>query len=115
MLSLGKMTPKEERILSRLYGPGPWSEGQIEFARKAIKIANDDAVRSRMPRRDIRIGEEFEKKGHRFKCVRRPKIDAPSEACSGCDAAHLFGNCEMPRCSSHDRSDRQNVWFVEVK
>ena len=110
------MVSKEERILRRLFGDqDEYSLEQVELARRAIEIANADDQRSRIPRRDIRIGETFEKKGVEYRCVRRGEVRVPSEACSGCDILRHSNHCEAPRCSKWDRTDGQNVWFVEVK
>ena len=113
------MSRKEERILQRLFGPrASYSPWEVELARRAIEIANSDAQRSRLPRRDIRVGEEFEKKGVRYVCVLRPRgyarTASPGDACSGCDILKHSNHCEGPRCSVFDRSDGQDVWFKEV-
>lgn len=106
--------PKLERILSELY-PGretsSLSPEEVIFAKKAIEIANRDAQRSRIPRRDVRIGESFLSKGVSYTCIPRPRFIAASEACSGC--AFLKLPCPAAKCSSFDRSDGNNVWFVE--
>ena len=113
------MRNKEDRILERLYGPrDSYTLEEVEFARRAIRIANEDAGRSRLPRRDVRVGEYFYKTGIKYVCVKRParysQTAVPSEACAGCDLRRNMNNCEGPRCSCFVRSDGQNVWFKEV-
>lgn len=108
------MTRKEERILKKMYpGRDEFSPAEVEFARRAIAIANADSVRSRMPRRDIRVGERFFRGDIEYECVLRPEVDV-QDACSGCDYIGPNGACDAPRCSKFDRSDSQFVWFKRV-
>lgn len=108
---------KELRILRRVYGDRDFTPEEVELVRLCIAQANADAKRSRIPRRDIRIGETFEKKGITYRCVLRPAISQihVSDCCAGCDILKHSNRCEAPRCSRFDRSDGQNVWFKEVK
>ena len=105
---------KIERVLQELYpGVAEVTPEQRAFAERAIEIAKRDALRSRIPRTDIRVGSTFWRKGKEYVCVRRRRVDLPSEACSGC-AFVSDQKCYGLRCSKFDRSDGNNVWFVEV-
>lgn len=109
------MARKMERILRELYpGESEFSAEQELFARRAIEIANRDAKRSRIPRTDIPVGSTFFRKGKEYMCVRRERVVLPSEACSGCAFNQSDAKCSGLRCSRFDRSDGNNVWFVEV-
>lgn len=110
------MSGKLDRILRELYpGRDRFSPEQVEFARRAIAICNRDAQRSRIPRTDIAVGDSFFRKGREYVCIRRPKLSSPSEACSGCSFGASEVKCHGLRCSVFDRSDGNNVWFVEVE
>ena len=107
------MSKKIDRILRELWpGVDDFSAEQVSFAQRAIAIANRDAQRSRIPRRDVRIGERFFVKDVEYECVRRPRWIEVSDACSGC--AFLHASCPAARCSRWDREDGNNVWFQEV-
>ena len=104
-----------ERILRELYpGESEFSDDQVSFALRAIEIANRDAKRSRIPRTDIGIGDTFFRKGKEYRCIRRDWVSLPCEACSGCAFNQSDAKCSGLRCSRFDRSDGNNVWFVEV-
>ena len=110
------MSNKLQRILRELYpGKEEYSPEEVSFAQRAILIAKKDAKRSRIPRTDIAIGDTFFRKGREYVCVRRPRVSLPSEACSGCSFNTSDVKCIGLRCSSFDRSDRNNVWFEEVE
>lgn len=75
-----------------------------------------------LPTRYVRIGEEFERYRTALVCVRRPGGLLPTAACKGCwfsKARKVIGgetvllNCNDIQCSSWDRMDGANVWFVE--
>lgn len=108
------MISKEDRILRRLFGEqDSYTMEQVEFARRAIEVANADAQRSRIPRRYVKVGGTFERKGRIFRCVLRGSVSTPSEACSGCDILKYSHHCDAPMCSKWDRSDGNFVWFKE--
>ena len=75
-----------------------------------------------LPTRYVRLGEEFMRYGVSLVCVRRPEGLHPGDACKGCWFAkgrkRLCGdtvmvNCNDMQCSSWDRMDGRNVWFIE--
>ena len=81
------------------------------------KGANNSG-RNGMPTRFVRIGGEMNRYGRTLVCVRRPNDLTPADACLGCwfsrgrkdDGA--MTNCNDIQCSSQDRMDGNNVWFV---
>lgn len=108
------MSNKLTRILRELYpGCETFTPEQFAFARRAVEVANADAKRSRIPRTDIPVGGTFYRKGKEYVCIRRPRLSLPSEACSGCSFNASDVKCHGLRCSVFDRSDGNNVWFVE--
>ena len=75
-----------------------------------------------LPTRYVRIGCEMHRYGRVLKCVLRPSGLTPSDACSGCwfskgrkGGNSTLVNCNDIQCSSFDRMDGKNVWFVEIK
>ena len=60
------------------------------------------------------VGEVFESNGRYLRCVERPYVPSPQEACSGCFFAVNNLTCPKSQCSSFGRTDGRNVWFVEV-
>lgn len=109
------MSSKLTRILRELYpGVETFTPEQYAFARRAVEVANADAKRSRIPRTDIPVGGSVYRKGKRYECILRPGVSLPSEACSGCSFNVSEFKCIGLRCSRFDRSDGNNVWFVEV-
>ena len=75
-----------------------------------------------LPTRYVPLGEVFTRYGVRLVCIRRPRVECVSGACRGC----LFSrgrklingetdmlNCNDIQCSSWDRMDGRNVWFIE--
>lgn len=103
---------KLERVMVKLYGDREWTPEEVSFGKRAIGIAGEESKRSRMPRRDVRIGEECWIRGEGYRVVRRPQV-LPSEACSGC--AFRCGPCPAARCSKFDRADGVSVWFVRAE
>lgn len=74
-----------------------------------------------LPTRYVRIGSILVRYGKTLECVERPKGLAPCDACRGCwfstGKGHIGGgvvNCRDIQCSSWDRMDGRNVWFVEA-
>lgn len=105
---------KIERVLQDIFpgrDSGEFTEAERELALRAIGAAARDAKRSRIPRRDVRIGETFLSKGKEYRCVRVPKSVDFRDACSGC--AFERSACPAARCSKFDRADGNFVWFVE--
>ncbi len=107
---------KEDRVLRRLYpGRTVFTPEERAFAKRAIEAANSESVRSRIPRRDLMVGERFVRDGVEYECVLRPANLETYNACSGCDYVASGGGCDAPRCSKFDRTDGQFVWFRRVK
>lgn len=82
---------------------------------------NNGASRG-LPTRYVALGEQFTRYGVRLVCIRRPRVDCVSAACKGCwfsrgrrviDGVTVMLNCNDIACSSFDRMDGLNVWFVE--
>lgn len=72
------------------------------------------------PTRFVPIGHEFVRYGRRLLCVERPKDTwPPLRACKGCFFRRseardgVIINCKDIQCSSFDRRDRKNVWFID--
>lgn len=80
-----------------------------------IEVSSADGRKSRLPMREVPVGGEVRVSGRLFRCVRRPSVWPPCEACSGCDLSGLYLGCGDLRCSPFDRSDGCFVWFKEVK
>lgn len=75
-----------------------------------------------LPTRYVPIGDEFTRYGVRLVCVRRPRVASVSAACKGCwfsrgrkviNGETVMLNCNDIQCSSWDRMDGKNVWFVD--
>lgn len=75
-----------------------------------------------LPTRYVRLGDEFERYRTTLVCVRRPDDLHPADACKGCWFARgrkrivgetVLVNCNDIQCSSWDRMDGRNVWFIE--
>ena len=75
-----------------------------------------------LPTRYVPEGGEFTRYGVKLVCVKRPRVECISAACRGCwfskgrkfiDGRFVVVNCDDIACSSFDRMDRKNVWFVE--
>lgn len=75
-----------------------------------------------LPTRFVKIGDTFERYGTTLKCVRRRGDLLPKDACKGCwfkaprdgyKKGEATINCNDIQCSSWDRRDRKNVWFIE--
>ena len=80
-------------------------------------------VNRKLPSRFIPVGKTVVRYGQKFKCILRPPIEMlhHTEACRGCWFAKthrdngLVSNCNAIQCSSWDRKDGKNVWFVAVE
>lgn len=104
---------KVERVLRRVYpGREDFTDEERRLAESAIYVANSDAPKARMPRTDIPVGGVLHKNGRAYRCVVRDEVSSPADACSGCGLRER--PCYGVRCSSFDRSDGGNVWFIEV-
>lgn len=75
-----------------------------------------------LPTRYVPVGGEFTRYGVRLVCVQRPRVSGVSAACKGCWFSRgrkvicgetVMLNCNDIQCSSWDRMDGRNVWFVE--
>lgn len=60
------------------------------------------------------IGTEYMSNGVLLRCIERPHIEFPKDACSGCFYSRNYATCPKSQCSSFGRTDGKNVWFVEV-
>ena len=77
-------------------------------------------VERKLPSRFIPVGKTITRYGQTFRCVLRELSpdSPPNEACRGCWFARthrderLIANCNAIQCSSWDRRDGKNVWFV---
>lgn len=58
----------------------------------------------------VRIGDTITWIGRTYKCVKRPPVDRPMDACKGCDLGRL-SDCAPFQCSRFDREDDYNIWF----
>lgn len=73
-----------------------------------------------LPTRFVPLGETFVRYGVELRCVLRDPIGCPRDACRGCwfsKARKADGrnvNCADIQCSSWDRMDGRNVWYVPV-
>lgn len=109
---------KAERIASAVFGGG-FTEGDVELVGRVMRALSEDADRERrrtaLPTRDVPLGGVVEVSGRRFRCVARPLVWPPSEACSGCDLSRLYLGCSDLRCSCFDRADGRFVWFRKEK
>ena len=70
-----------------------------------------------LPTRYVHIGQEMTRYGVCLVCVERPKGLIPTAACKGCffkkaRSGGVVVNCNDIQCSSWDRMDGRNVWFV---
>jgi hypothetical protein len=72
------------------------------------------AERSIVERTTFPLGEEFRIGDVLLRCVERPYISCPQDACRGCYFSENYRTCPPSQCSSFGRTDRKNVWFVEV-
>lgn len=82
----------------------------------------DGDKNSVLPTRYVPIGEEFTRYGVRLLCIKRPRVECVSAACKGCwfskgrrfiNDELVMLNCNDIACSSWDRMDGKNVWFVQ--
>ena len=74
---------------------------------------------SGLPTRYVALGDEFVRYGVRLVCIGRPPGLLPTAGCKGCwfnrsrSADGNPINCNDIQCSSWDRMDGRNVWFVD--
>lgn len=71
-----------------------------------------------LPTRFVYLNESFTRYGVRLTCVLRPRGLNPRDACLGCwfnkaRRGATITTCRDIQCSSWDRMDGKNVWFVE--
>ena len=75
-----------------------------------------DKVRyNRLPRVYVPLGKTAIAGGRMYCCVARPRVLHWTEACRGCALRVGDRGCYDLQCSSFDREDGRNVWFVEEK
>lgn len=108
-----------ERILRRLYPDrGEFSEGELSYVDAVLSAYAGERLSSErasaLPLRYVEVGGAVSVSGYRLRCVERPRcLWPPSEACSGCALSRLYLGCAGLQCSSFDRRDGRNVWYVE--
>lgn len=106
---------KADRILREVFpGREVFTDVERRLVERVISAVNNDAPRSRIPRTDIPVGREFEMDGVRLVVCRRGVVYEPKDACMGCWFKTEGRSCYGLRCSSFDRADRVNVWFVNA-
>lgn len=76
-----------------------------------------DNIKDNLPTRFVRLGGEFTRYGVTLVCVRRDTCLHHTDACKGCFFSKARNgrnimNCNDIQCSSFDRMDGLNVWFV---
>lgn len=72
------------------------------------------AERSIVEKTTYPIGGVYEIGGVYVRCIERPRIECPQDACKGCYFSEGYKTCPPSQCSSFGRTDRKNVWFVKV-
>lgn len=72
------------------------------------------AERSIVERTTYEIGGVFRIGDVYVRCIERPYVSCPQEACSGCYFSSKYKTCPPSQCSSLGRTDGRNVWFVKV-
>lgn len=60
------------------------------------------------------IGSIHEIGGIYVRCIERPYVSCPLDACRGCYFSISNKTCPPSQCSKFGRTDGKNVWFVEV-
>ena len=78
-------------------------------------------INHKLPGRFVPVGGVLSRYGRSFRCVSRPPVASmsPQDACRGCWFARthrderLTTNCYAVQCSSFDRKDGRNVWFID--
>lgn len=68
---------------------------------------------NRLPRVYVPVGETVVAGGNVLRCELRPRGLHWSEACRGCSLRTRDRGCYDLQCSSFDREDGVNVWFVD--
>lgn len=68
--------------------------------------------RSILKKETMPLGTIFRSNGVMLRCVLRPEIELPRDACSGCYYSQNYLTCPKSQCSSFGRTDGKNVWFV---
>lgn len=103
--------------LKRLYPERiAFTEEEKEFASGLLRVfLMKDDCQCQMPTRFVPVGEVCVHGAVKYCCVKRPKVVVAGSACDGCDIARKYRGCGNLQCSSYDRKDRENVWFVEVE
>lgn len=71
------------------------------------------AERSIVERTTYAIGSRYDIGGVVLRCIERPLVSCPQDACSGCYFSRSHKTCPPSQCSSFGRTDGRNVWFVE--
>lgn len=106
-----------ERILRRVHpGRGDFGEDERSYVEVVLSAYNDERASSgrtsAMPVRYVPEGGEVTVAGRVLRCVRRGAVTCPADACSGCSLSRLYLGCADLQCSSFDRRDGINVWFL---
>ena len=105
-----------KKILRRLHRDrDDFTAAEVSYASQIIAAYNEEmALRgknSKLPTKEVAIGDEVEVSGRKFVCVKAARVNVPSEACSGCALRKLYLGCGDLKCSPFDRRDGNFVWF----
>lgn len=104
---------KVEKLLKKIYPE------RDDFSEAELAIAEDVYIALRFKgakssSKFVEVGSTVVVNGERYRCVVRPHIGQPRDACMGCDFKGLVCPAYL-QCSAYDRSDGEYVWFRRVK
>lgn len=107
-----------EKILRRVHpGRVDFGEDELSYVDAVVSAYNEERAASgrvaSLPGRFVAVGEVVSVAGHAVRCVPRPDVWPPCEACRGCALSRLYLGCGDLQCSVFDRRDGSDVWFVE--
>lgn len=71
------------------------------------------AERSVVERTTYAIGSKYEVGGVSVRCIERPVVSCPQDACRGCYFCVERKTCPPSQCSALGRTDGKNVWFIK--
>lgn len=93
-----------------------FTEEEIRLAKAVAEAVHENMTHSRLPKKKYHsLYSVFMVDHVRLKVVPRGPVMAPKDACMGCYFKSGKNNpCSSICCSSFDREDKRNVWFVEV-
>ena len=70
--------------------------------------------RSVVERTTYEVGSIYDIGGISLRCIERPYVSCPQDACKGCYFCIEKKTCPPSQCSSFGRTDGKNVWFVPI-